>query len=417
MENIAFYTLLKYIKNIMVHLDGDENTDKISKLVNERLLSITTNGNNNLFFQVSNTTMSPNRLLDIHYMDDNNILCIINKSLLLNRGINLTAEEATALFIIELYQFLIIKYNKEITDYALKALDSRFVLDFDTYRGAGDNHKLVGAGALFKYYNSLTDFHSSDNIYYVNTSNIITDEMNFEKKEIIAATSALAGLSTANDEIYNYYKLALCKLSRELKIDVYTDITEYNDAVMFKINCILREFDSLYNQATHDSCTNAIIDLMTRYTSSINNPVFKAYIKPHLNKIYRSKYMPAPVLEAYEIQNEALFGSSIVKSIINDDADNDIRRMIDTISIDIEGIKELDDKYYIINKIVDQLKICSQTRKELLKKYNADNIKNQLNTISEYEAKLNGLREKVLTMKIAKKRYGVFAEVPVGYEG
>lgn len=395
-SSVTYYSLLRCIRDLRSLIDIDLFEQRVHNIINAILPE-------SLKHKVR-VCKSPidggDKILYVHRIEDGEYVIVINYTMVIDPTIGLTPEEITALILVAIDENLLCKTKQSITNNVMEELGPSVVIPSTMFRDAGDNTRLIGARAIFNYYNTMTDFTSDRGIYYVNNGD---DHYH----------SSLTGI----EDLYKNYKIAVYKISSSLGVDVFDDAEDYYKALQGKITTILKYFKIEFENSRNNNDDSRFLNDLQKYYNSTTCEILKRYLTPHLNRMSKANYAGACITEAYAILNEGLFDSNIYKKMIKNDADADINRMIDRISLDIEGVKELDDKYYVTNKIHDQLRICADVRKELLKKYKEQQIKNQLNTISEYESRLNDLRARVLAMEIKKKRYGVFAEVPAGYEG
>lgn len=86
------------------------------------------------------------------------------------------------------------------------------------------------------------------------------------------------------------------------------------------------------------------------------------------------------------------------------------RKDLDTLSVEMEMVKDYDDKLYLVRKIHKQIsKIDDYVSKE------KDDNKQQL--YSGYRKQLYDMLNSLISKKIVEKKYGVFVKYPKGYEG
>lgn len=126
--------------------------------------------------------------------------------------------------------------------------------------------------------------------------------------------------------------------------------------------------------------------------------------------------MEAIVLK--EVDNSFAIAEKKVNTILETSVITD--RDIALLQVDIDGMKTLDDKTYILNTIFDYLEICERNnQKEIKKIRDASKIPDRL--INDPKIKtLNDMKRQVINTKITTNdvdQYSVYVKYPKGYEG
>lgn len=167
---------------------------------------------------------------------------------------------------------------------------------------------------------------------------------------------------------------------------------------------------------------------------SIHSPIYKMYIDEFLDNLF-DKMHPAKLVDTlrnHDNLSEQLdvefyhLNENIFKKLLGWDTIKFGDRDLDSIKLDIEMIRDYDDKIYTIDKIhrnVGSLNkaieyMSSEVSNDIyMDKYQKDKKIKDINTLRGYVKTLLGYRDQAMNIKIVDKEYGVFVKVPKGYEG
>ena len=111
----------------------------------------------------------------------------------------------------------------------------------------------------------------------------------------------------------------------------------------------------------------------------------------------------------------------MTESWLNPKSEVEVRYQIDKIIADIRYASSEGDREIILMKIknmtIKLIKTKGDIEKKLLKLPNEKTYQHQLEFVNTMLDMLETYRIKVRDMEIKEKRYGIFLNMPVGYEG
>lgn len=186
--------------------------------------------------------------------------------------------------------------------------------------------------------------------------------------------------------------------------------TEQNKGIEFTKECIFlmkkrRDALSTYLNTMHALTHSAYIKKMVTLISKRSMG-----IDPETGKVDKKRAMY--MMESYARDEERALKESVALL----EAINVTERDITLLSIEAEGIKNTDDKYYILNTIYDYMEAIEEKYAKAAKK-NKPTEAPSLMADRRYKM-LQDLRTKVINTKVIDgEHYGVFIKYPKGYEG
>ena len=184
------------------------------------------------------------------------------------------------------------------------------------------------------------------------------------------------------------------------------------------------EFDNEVKQGVEFS--RNCIDLMKRRT---------ALLKIHINTFGRFTQSPTlkkvvDLLQKNVTPDNIVMEHAIMESFNRDYdiAEKEANTILETkmisdrdlllLQCDIDGIKNQDDKIYVLNTIYDYLEVCQKQEEKLSRKYkDTYNIVPELQMVQGRLATLKKMAQDVSNHKIEDEVYSVYVKYPKGYEG
>lgn len=165
----------------------------------------------------------------------------------------------------------------------------------------------------------------------------------------------------------------------------------------------------------------------TRLKQSLQNELLRnpsKFVRTVFDNIRRSFFgsdadsYKALVIEQYLVAD----CKKIVRESILDIFDNigKIKKIsqsdIDFLALNVEKIDNNDDKIYVLDLLYDKLDLVNLAL-TYIGQGKQDKVSQSKQTLQGYHAQLEKLRQRVLTLQLPDKQYGVFIKYPKGYEG
>ncbi|MGL6099529.1 MAG: hypothetical protein ACRC0G_07875 [Fusobacteriaceae bacterium] len=168
--------------------------------------------------------------------------------------------------------------------------------------------------------------------------------------------------------------------------------------------------------------------------NSLSSPIYKMYIdefldnmfeKMHPSKLVDTLINHSRLAESMELDFYKL-NENIFKKLLGWDNIKFSDKDLDAIRIDIEMIRDYDDKIYTVDKIHRNMGSLNKAIEYMsndiendsyMNAYEKDKKIQDINTLKGYVRTLSEYRDKALSVKIVDTEYGLFVKVPKGYEG
>lgn len=339
------------------------------------------------------------KFIYFRYVEASKVIMIINNRIL-QSGI-LTPEQMSMIAIHETYFTLSRNMKIMYVDQYLRIGHPKVCPTFDEYRQPGDVESTVGY-TVMSLYKTRTDL-LLDNGINISYRDITNNEFVYDC-----------------DDLLEIYEDALYRLVGE----GYGEIFLLPDAIAkmrLKAASILQEFVSELNLENIDSSNMRLLDIITREYNATSIKYLKDYFRPVINTTANEKSHFTSMLSQHLQRNEDSYikiHEATYFSLTSDNKSNEIQKVVDEITIDLQNVESTDDKYNLLDKIHRHLKINDKIRKDIRKKINNGKaLESDMKIYDDFDVQLNTLRGKCVEIKIRPKRYGIFAEYPEGYEG
>lgn len=136
-------------------------------------------------------------------------------------------------------------------------------------------------------------------------------------------------------------------------------------------------------------------------------PKMEAMQEKMLDEHWKGVYKA--ITEGQELVGEFIDSKGFVKKVDN--------KEIDIIALQIENIETVDDKIYLIERVYKFLSIVNYSLSLLDDSNMAKRVRVSRTTLERQQSELEELRQRIKSVKVSPKRYGIYIKYPVGYEG